>query len=537
MEKIMEMKKLVKNISPYDIHMPVGMVGMTLTISEKAKYEMIMESVQSAYASANATLEQQAYFNVSETINLVHRHLVHSSVHPDEKFCRILKCVLERLRINMLSPMPGIVNSTIHIIDSTYKNTSNIVQDCIGNRRFMKTLRMIAKRHLQSALPSWNVVGCDIVIIMRSWQEMSDPQRNRSSTLTTNDNDASSWLSYDYLPSAADSPPGDETISLHSPASHHPESSVANIPARAETRDDVHISGPLSLRAVQAKTGTLLEVSRLGGVIIIPTDAAISPVYPRNDVNSVGYESHEAPGLVDNMSYQRVEPAHHAPVMAGDECTCVINNDAFKSLADEMLCAMRVQAHTKRIFLTSSNVSAHQKGDTIDASSTNRDEFTSQANEAKTKKISQPNHQGSPREEHECDEIPQLHHHLTRCSAEKGIDLSASSDTDTIPVVYRGESEVPVKITADSAPGWVATASEERVSTEAGHNGYASRYTAELPTVNVSDEQQSEVSATNERHPSPKRSPPRSSVPHPSSDRSLQFQFYGTHRVAVRKAL
>jgi hypothetical protein len=165
------MKKFF-DFSVYDIHVPTSLIGFGLTAVEHSRYSMIMLAVESAFSFADSVSEQQGYFSASETVNLVCRYYGPTAreFSSSDSLWKIIQCVMERLRTHMLSSKPGVVNTTIHVIDSIYKNTNDFIRSkFIRRRHFMKTLRMVSKRHLRSRITLWNEVGCNIVLIVSAW--------------------------------------------------------------------------------------------------------------------------------------------------------------------------------------------------------------------------------------------------------------------------------------------------------------------------------------------------------------------------------
>lgn len=205
---------------------------------EHARYELIMNSIRDGYASVNSAMEEQAFYNITAVVNLVSKYYGSSSNEwqSSKQLKDVLKAVIERLRIRMLSNKPGVVNATIKIMDYIFKNTNEVPKRLLRKAHVLKTLQLVSRRQLSSTETYRNEIGCIIAIIMNGWEDAAVVALG-SSSLETRDVPIHHCQASDALASMSNSVTQQDLLLVPEPSSSLSQGNVSNRSSSGQSSD------------------------------------------------------------------------------------------------------------------------------------------------------------------------------------------------------------------------------------------------------------------------------------------------------------
>jgi hypothetical protein len=156
-----------QKLSTVDIRMPANWVGSSLQGAAKEQFQSLRRKID-LYNLETVTTE-----NLVRILDAIEE--VKSC--GNDRAVIVLSEIVNYLRTLLLSRDTEVVFHTVILLDCIVKNSGFIMHILIGRRKFMKTLSLIARRHLNEPSQTHKRVGVFALDCLQAWGEAFYPRQ------------------------------------------------------------------------------------------------------------------------------------------------------------------------------------------------------------------------------------------------------------------------------------------------------------------------------------------------------------------------
>jgi hypothetical protein len=158
---------LSKKFSTVDIRLPPNWIGSTLQGDAKQKFLEIRKLIDLYDVEAVST----------ENLLVILDAIEHIKGGSYQQAALVLCEVVNYLRSLLLGSDTEVTFRTVILLDCIVKNSGFVMHALIGRRKFMKTLSLVARRHLTSPFPEPRRVAVYTLDCLQAWGEAFYPRQ------------------------------------------------------------------------------------------------------------------------------------------------------------------------------------------------------------------------------------------------------------------------------------------------------------------------------------------------------------------------
>ena len=148
-----------------DFHLPMSWIGGYLTKEQRPKFAKLKFDANCVILNYNATVNHKNILIVIDNVNGI------SSGDYSEESMSILSEFVSLLRVYLLSKNPDIVARTAILCDTLVKNCGSKIHILIGRRKFMKTMSIQSRRFLKRPERNFRDVALLLLDTIQAWGE------------------------------------------------------------------------------------------------------------------------------------------------------------------------------------------------------------------------------------------------------------------------------------------------------------------------------------------------------------------------------